>query len=117
MSKPRVNLRISHKLYAELEGRAEKPGVTKTQIVEAALQQYFEGVNQDAGPSRVVSDLRHAVSESHRDIRLINEMLAQFILYWLTRIEPLPEDKREEAHELGQRRFEHFLGQLNSKLR
>ncbi len=117
MSKPRVNLRISHKLYAELEGRADKPGVTKTQIVEAALQQYFEGVNQDADPSRVVFDLRHAVSESHRDIRLINEMLAQFILYWLTRIEPLPKDKREEAHELGQRRFEHFLGQLNSKLR
>ena len=36
MAKPRVNIRISTKLYAQLCEAADKPGVTKTAIVEDA---------------------------------------------------------------------------------
>ena len=42
MGKPRVNLRLSWKLHAELERRASGEGVTKTQIVEDALGRFFD---------------------------------------------------------------------------
>ncbi|MHA7900486.1 MAG: ribbon-helix-helix protein, CopG family [Henriciella sp.] len=42
MSKPRVNLRLSHKLHAALDRRARAPGVTKTDIVEEALSRFFD---------------------------------------------------------------------------
>lgn len=52
-------------------------------------------------------------------IRLVNldgaDHLGQFVLYLLTRSEPLPEEEREAALALGQRRFDHFIGQVAQK--
>ena len=41
MVKPRANLRLSPKLNDALCAAAERPGVTKTAILEAALQQFL----------------------------------------------------------------------------
>lgn len=41
MGKPRVNLRLSHKLHAELERRTAASSVTKTEIVEEALSRFL----------------------------------------------------------------------------
>ena len=36
----------------------------------------------------------------------------QFVLYWLTRTDPIPESQRDAAQILGQRRFEFFIDQV-----
>ena len=42
MATPRINLRISTKLYAQLYATAERPGATKTAIAEDALRTWFD---------------------------------------------------------------------------
>ncbi|MFC7293015.1 hypothetical protein [Hirschia litorea] len=110
---------MSHQLYAQLCERSNSPGVTKTQIVEAALEQYFRIGRHESDDNQLLTKYREVetkIVQSHRDIALGNEMLAQFILYWLTRTEPLPEKERERAHTLGQKRFEYFLNQVAQKI-
>ena len=47
-----------------------------------------------------------------RDLALCLETLGQFVLYWLTRTDPIPEAERDAAQLLGQRRFEFFIDQV-----
>ena len=55
--------------------------------------------------------------EIERDVALLLETLGQFVLYWLTRTDPIPEGEREIAHALGQRRFDYFIDQVVRKVR
>jgi hypothetical protein len=51
-----------------------------------------------------------------RDLAFILEMLGQYVLYWLTRTDPLPEGERDIAHALGQKRFDFFVEQVAKKV-
>ncbi|NHK27196.1 hypothetical protein FF098_004685 [Parvularcula flava] len=119
MGKPRVNLRLSWKLHAELERRASGEGVTKTQIVEDALGRFFDPEANLVLEERLLRRMDafdRRQGEIERDTALCLETLAQFVLYWLTRTEPIPEGERDAAHALGQRRFDHFIRQVARKL-
>ncbi|MAI22797.1 MAG: hypothetical protein CL828_01965 [Crocinitomicaceae bacterium] len=119
MSKPRVNLRLSHKLHAELERRAREPGVTKTDIVEEALSRFFDPESNLVLEERLLRRMDTFDSrqgEIERDTALCLETTAHFVFYWLTRTEPIPEGQRDAAHALGQRRFDHFIQQVARKL-
>ncbi|QSR22083.1 hypothetical protein [Hyphomonas sp. KY3] len=119
MSKPRVNLRLSHKLHAELERRAREPGVTKTDIVEEALSRFFDPESNLVLEERLLRRMDafdRRQGEIERDTALCLETIAHFVFYWLTRTEPIPEGQRDAAHALGQRRFDHFIQQVARKL-
>ena len=115
MVKPRANLRLSPKLNDALCAAAERPGVTKTAILEAALQQFLLPQEDKGLEARLLArmdafDERQGAIE--RDVELIMETLAQFVFYWLTRTDPIPEGERDAAHALGQRRFDYFVEQV-----
>ncbi|HPE48215.1 MAG TPA: hypothetical protein PLR76_07455 [Hyphomonas sp.] len=115
MVKPRANLRLSPKLNDALCAAAERPGVTKTAILEAALQQFLLPQEDKGLEARLLArmdafDERQGAIE--RDIALIMETLAQYVFYWLTRTDPIPEGERDAAHALGQRRFDYFVAQV-----
>lgn len=119
MAKPRANLRLSPRLNDALCAAAERPGVTKTALLEAALQQFFFPDEDPSFEARLIEridafDARQAAIE--RDVAITMETLAQFVFYWLTRTDPLPEGERDAAHVLGQRRFEYFIEQVGRKL-
>ena len=119
MSKPRANLRLSAKLYDALCRAAESPGVTKTAILEAALEQYLFPEKDKDLESRLLSrldafDMRQGAIE--RDVALTMETVAHFVLYWLCRTDPLPEGERDAAQALGQRRFDYFIEQVALKV-
>ena len=119
MGKERIHLRLTAKNMARLERAAMAPGVTKSQIADAALSAYFDPDETDSREAALLRrldrfDLKQNAIE--RDTALIAETLGQFVLYWLTRTEPLPEGERETAHDLGQRRFEYFINQVAEKL-
>jgi hypothetical protein len=93
--------------------------VTKNAIIEQALQEYFEPEMRHGLEERLLArldDFEVRQGEIERDLALSLETLGQFVLYWLTRTDPIPEGEREIAHALGQRRFEHFIGQVARKL-
>lgn len=119
MGKPRVNIRISTKLYAQLCEAADRPGATKTAIVEDALRAWFDPEARSVLEERLLArvdafDRRQA--EIERDVAYTYETLAHYIYYWLTRTEPIPEGERDIAHALGQKRFDHFIGQVARKI-
>ena len=119
MSKPRVNLRLSHKLYAELDRRARELGVTKTDIVEEALSRFFDpeiNLVLEERLLRRMDAFDRRQGEIERDTALCLETIAHFVFYWLTQTEPIPEGERDAAHALGQRRFDHFIQQVARKL-
>jgi len=117
--KPRANIRLSHKAHAMLEEMARQPGVHKSAIMEAAFWAYLDSRQGAAGDKTVLRrldsiDLR--LNAVERDAALVVETLGQFILYWLTRTEPLPDGERDAAHRLGQKRFDYFIEQVARKI-
>ena len=120
MGKPRLNLRLRADLSRKLEEATRRPGVTKNALIEQALEEYFEAEIQHGLEERLLARLdRFEVrqGEIERDVALLLETLGQFVLYWLTRTDPIPEGEREIAHALGQRRFDFFIDQVARKVR
>ena len=120
MGKPRLNLRLRADLLRKIEEATRRPGVTKNALIEQALEEYFEPEIRHDLEERLLARLdRFEVrqGEIERDVALLLETLGQFVLYWLTRTDPIPEGERDIAHALGQRRFDHFIGQVARKIR
>lgn len=119
MGKPRVNIRISTKLYAQLCEAADKPGVTKTAIVEDALRAWFDPEARSVLEERLLARmdaLDQHQANMEKDLAYTYATLSHFVYYWLTRTEPIPEGERDIAHALGQRRLEYFNEQVSSKM-
>ena len=119
MPKPRINLRLATDIYARLNEATQKPGATKSAVVEQALREYFDPEVKTGLEERILArldafDVRQG--EIERDVGFTLEALGQFVLYWLTRTDPLPEGEREAAHALGQRRFDFFVEQVTRKV-
>ncbi|WP_084397153.1 ribbon-helix-helix domain-containing protein [Henriciella aquimarina] len=118
MPKPRINLRLAADIYAKLDEATQRPGVTKSAIIERALREYFCPELRMGLEERILArldafDIRQG--EIERDARFTLEALGQFIFYWLTRTDPIPDGEREAAHALGQRRFDYFIEQVARK--
>lgn len=116
MGKPRLNLRLCPDLLARLEAETRRPGVTKNAVIEKALDEYFQPAIRLRLDERLLQRLdKFEIRQG--DVALSLETLGQFVLYWLTRTDPVPEGERETAHALGQRRFAYFIEQVARKVR
>ena len=120
MTKPRINLRLAADVYAKLDELTQRPGTTKSAIIEQALREYFDPELKSGLEERILArldtfDIRQG--EIERDVGFTLEALGQFVLYWLTRTDPLPESERKAAHALGQKRFDYFVEQVVRKIR
>ena len=119
MSKPRANLRLSTKIHAELCRRAESYGLTKTAILEEALERYFNPECARGLEERVLERLDRfdvRLGDVERDLALSLEAFGQFVFYWLARTDPLPDGEREAAQALAERRFDFFVQQVTNQL-
>ncbi|MCR9195669.1 MAG: ribbon-helix-helix domain-containing protein [Hyphomonas sp.] len=119
MAKPRINIHIPTDLHALLYEEARRPGVTKTAIIEAALRTYFYPDSKTGLEERILDrldkfDIRQGAME--RDIAVCLETICHYVLYWLTRMEPIPDGERDAAQSLGKRRYDHFLNQVARNL-
>lgn len=119
MKRNRINIRVSDALWERLTLEAAAHGSTMTAIIETAIEQYFDPDQVQGRDLQLLSridrfDLRQDRIET--DLRLCTETLAQYVLYWLTRMEPLPEAERDAAHALGKRRYDHFVQQVANRM-
>jgi len=112
MKRNRINIRVSDELWERLTVEAAAHSSTMTAIIETAIEQYFDPDHVQHRDGQLLSridqfDIRQDRIET--DLRLCTETLAQYVLYWLTRMEPLPEAERDAAQALGRRRYDHFV--------
>ena len=116
MGKPHLNLRLCPDLLARLEAETRRPGVTKNAVIEKALDEYFQPAIRLRLEERLLQRLdKFEIRQG--DVALSLETLGQFVLYWLTRTDPVPDGERETAHALGQRRFAYFIEEVARKVR
>ncbi len=115
MKRNRINIRVSDELWERLTVEAAAHGSTMTAIIETAIEQYFDPDQVQGRDAQLLSRIDRFDTRQDRmetDLRLCTETLAQYVLYWLTRMDPLPEAEREVAYALGKRRYDHFVQQV-----
>lgn len=119
MKRNRINVRVSDELWQQLHSEALSYDTSMTAIVETALHQYFHPEQKSLRETAVLTRLDRMDAGQGRleaDVRICVETLGQFVFYWLTQMDAIPESEREAVHALGHRRFDHFLRQVASKL-
>ena len=87
MPKPRINLRLTPDMHRRLKEVAAPTGVTINQVVEQALEGFFDPLGASAHAAGVTARLirlESQLSSLERDLVQANETLALFVQYWLT---------------------------------
>ncbi|MBI1392406.1 MAG: hypothetical protein GC152_06655 [Alphaproteobacteria bacterium] len=119
MKRNRINIRVADETWRRLQTEAHTHGSTMTAIIETALDQYFHPDQINARETLLLSRMDRFDARQGRieaDVRLCTETVGQYVLYWLTLMEPIPESERDAAHALGRRRYEHFIEQVAMRL-
>lgn len=119
MKKARLQVRLGEKAETLLSRAAERPGVTKASIVEAAIVELLnpkEDTQEYAALIKRLDKLTRAMERLADDASAQTETLALYILYYLCITPPLPEQNRAAAEALGQKRFERFIAQVGDRL-
>lgn len=112
--KSRHHFYIERELMKRLDQLAEKPGVTRSAILEDSLRAYLDRRGESELDDRFkhrLDRLSMQLGRIERDVGIVMESLALFVRYELTVTAPLPEDD-QVSRTIGQERFQAFLDQV-----
>lgn len=115
-------MRHRHTLYLsdatthKLNATAEAHRVSKSAILERALQQYL------SEPSGSLQKLHHdstvrSLRRLERDLAISTELTATFVRYFLMVTPPIPSSEHAAARALGQLRFDQVIEEVAKRLR
>jgi predicted transcriptional regulator len=118
--KRKITIQLSEEVAEQLEVAAERPGASKSAIVEAALNRFLsadhEAVVDDAALLRRLDWMSGQLERLDRDLRVVGETAALHARYHLTVAPPLPVADHRAACELGAERFEVFAAQVGRRV-
>jgi hypothetical protein len=118
--KCRLTVHLSESVHASLTKAAERPGRSKSSIVELALEQFLGGTTASASADesllRRLDHMSRMMNQMARDGQISLETIGLFVRYYLTITPPLPAVDQEAARALGRERFETFVIQIGRRL-
>lgn len=118
--KVRCCVRLSPELNEGLiKLQGQRRGVTKTDIIEAAVKEFLfpKGTDKkEAILGRSLDRIERRVKAAERNQEIIAETLSLFIRAWLTNTLELPDDQKPTAEKTGGRRYRKFLEALAIRL-
>ena len=117
--KPRLSVYLEAELLDRLEAYAERRGVSKSMIAEAAVASFLSpdaAERQEAALVRRLDRLNRHADRLERDVGISIEMLALFVRVWLTATPPLPESAQAAARAKGRERYGAFVESLGRRL-
>jgi len=123
MKKPKefCGLRIPHELNdALLSIQKQRRGVSKSEIIEAAIKAYVTPESyqkKDLAIARSLERIERRMKIVERNQEVIAETVSLFVRGWLTNTLELPEEEKALAERAGGRRFRKFLDALTSRLK
>jgi Ribbon-helix-helix protein, copG family len=114
-------LYLSEAMTKKLQATAETHRVSKSTILERALQQYL--TPDTSGPTS--TNLQYLQHESRqrslrrieRDLAIATELTATFVRYFLMITPPLPSSEHEAARALGELRFDQVIEEITKRIR
>lgn len=115
----RLNLSLPVSLIGKVNELAERKRLSRSAVVEAALDSFFSPDSadmQEAAFTRRLDRLSRQASRIERDLRISTETLGLFIRFWLTITPPIAPDDHAAAQIKGRERFEGFVDTLGKRL-
>ncbi len=111
--------RIETGLSRDLTDLAHRRGLTRTEVLEAALRSFLSPDQEE----RIEALLTRRLDRIGRQLDRIEwhgemsgEALALFVRHWLTSTAPLPDDALPAAQASGKRRWEGFVDALSRRM-
>ena len=117
--KSRINVHVSDLNVAKLHALALRRGRTLTDLVDAALTEYFTDASRDERDAAIVRRLDRLTRQFDRleqKDTVLGETLALFIRYFLMVTPSLPAGQIDAARAEGEKQFNLFVEQLGRDL-
>lgn len=117
--KPRIGVYLSERMAARLAAAANRPGATKSALVEAALEQFLgpEGDVDDSAPvERRLASMSAQLEQLDLNLRTVNEAVALHARFHLAVTPILPTAAQHGACALGAERFAEFAAQVGRRV-
>lgn len=115
----RLNLSLPAELIGRINDIADRKRVTRSAIVEAAVESFLSPDHadmQEAGLTRRLDRLSRQVARLERDQRITTETLALFVRFWLTITPPIAPEQQAAAQAKGRERFDGFVETLGKRV-
>lgn len=106
---------VAEDVAARLAMVAKRPGTSKSQIVNEALDRFLDparGQHLAATIAAGQRELSREIRQVHRDLDIVAETLALWLRYVLTITPPLPAADQEPARLIGRERFDVFIREI-----
>ena len=113
-------LYLSQAMTQKLQATAETHRVSKSAILERALQQYLTA-DESNHTSTDLQSLQHestrrSLRRLEHDLAVATELTATFVRYFLMITPPLPQSEHEAARALGQLRFDQVIEEITKRI-
>jgi MFS family permease len=118
--KPCVAIYLSDGIAARLAVATQRPGVTKSALIEAALDRFLNRGDDLDGHSvvrRRLNEIGRQLEQLEHDLRIVSEIVALQARFHLAVAPPLPDMDRRAACALGSERFDEFAAQVARRVR
>ncbi|MCZ0814313.1 ribbon-helix-helix protein, CopG family [Roseovarius sp. EGI FJ00037] len=115
----RLNLSLPAELIGRINDIADRKRVTRSAIVEAAVESFLSPDHadmQEAALTRRLDRLSRQVARLERDQRITTETLALFVRFWLTITPPIGPEAQAAAQAKGRERFDGFVETLGKRV-
>jgi hypothetical protein len=116
--KPRIGVYLSEHMAARLAAAAKRPGVTKSGLVEAALDRFLGSDDDidDTTVARHLTGLSRQLENLDRGLRIVNETVAHHARFHLAVTPPMPAAAQRASCALGAERFNEFAAQVGRRV-
>jgi MFS family permease len=117
--KPRIGVYLSDGMAARLAEAVTRPGITKSALVEEALDRLLGsdyGFSDTATLTRQFAAMSGQLEQLDRNLRIVNETVALHARFHLAVTPLLPAAAQEAACALGAERFEEFAAQVERRV-
>jgi hypothetical protein len=111
--------RIETALSRDLTDLARRRGLTRTEVLEAALRSFLcpdQEERIEALLTRRLDRIGRQLDRIEWHGEMSGEALALFVRHWLTSTTPLPDDALPAAQASGKRRWEAFVDALSRRM-
>lgn len=112
----RLHVRISQGNHKALKSYAESQNTTMSEVVDAALHDYFSPEEYKTASLRFLTNLSRKLDVVLSREEAILETVGRFTLIYLLHTPPIPTHEKKAAHTEGKTRWEQFMTQLSKSL-
>jgi len=102
-------------MAARLAAAAERPGVTRSALVEAALERFLDsddGAGDAASVTQLLGSLTRQLETLSGEVRAVKEAVAPHARFDLAMAPMLPAEAQSHACKRGSARFDEFATQI-----